>query len=244
MPVVSHSVTPLAPSLVDVARAPVEHRLHRHVALHRAAEGARQRDVDRRAGAARDASPPRPVPANDCSRVMRRLARLWRLGGRHHEVELVGARVDGALGAAHVGHQRAVDDAGHALDLAQHLLGVAQRGDRLRRDEGGDLDLGHAGARQRVDQRDLVVGRHEGRLDLQAVARADLLHVDAPARAVPELCVHATTFELRRAAMSSAAKPISASTASVSSPSRGAEERMRARRARSAWARCPARRAS
>ena len=33
-------------------------------------------------------------------------------------------------------------------------------------------------ARQRVDERDLVVGRHEARLVLQAVARADLVERD------------------------------------------------------------------
>ena len=44
------------------------------------------------------------------------------------------------------------------------------------------LDLGQAGGRQRIAQRDLVFGGHEGLLHLQAVAQADLLHVDAAAR--------------------------------------------------------------
>jgi hypothetical protein len=67
---------------------------------------------------------------------------------RHDEVELVGLRLDRPLGAAQVRHQRAVDDAGRAADLAQHDLGVAQLRDRLRRDERRHLDLDEAGVGQ------------------------------------------------------------------------------------------------
>ncbi len=42
-----------------------------------------------------------------------------------------------------------------------------------------------ARGRQRIHQGDLVVGGHEGRFHLQAVAHAHFLHVDAAARAVP-----------------------------------------------------------
>ena len=62
--------------------------------------------------------------------------------------------------------------------------------------------------------------------DLQAVAQAHLAHPHAAiaveCSSVPDRAVHATTFLPRSAAMSSDVNPISPSTASVSSPSRGA----------------------
>jgi hypothetical protein len=210
--------------LVHEARAPAEHVRLGHVALDRAAEAARQRHVDRHARLPRE----RRHLGQRAERLLAQHAQVGQvvaLAGRHDQVHLVGARVDGALRAAHVGHQRGVGHAGHALDLAQHHLGVAQRGNGLRRHEGRDLDLRHARARQRVAQRDLLGGGHEGRLHLQAVAKADLAHLHALCVPAPDRVVHATTFLPRSAAMSCDVKPSSPSTASVSSPSPGADER-------------------
>ena len=80
--------------------------------------------------------------------------------------------------------------------------------------------------------------------DLQAVARADFLHVDALAARRSRCCAHATTFlAAQRGDVVVREAQLRAARASVSSPSCGADERTRARRGRAAWARCPARRA-
>ena len=77
MPVVSHSVTPRAP-ISSTKRAHQSSTVAwRHVALHRAAERARQRHVDGRPSPAAPARSPPTARRTTASRVMRRLARLW-----------------------------------------------------------------------------------------------------------------------------------------------------------------------
>src|SRR5690606_4747399 len=86
---------------------------------------------------------------------------------------------------------------------------------------------GHARCRQRVDHGDLVCRGHKHFFHLQAIARAHFLDVNAPPAAVPYmLCIHWMTPCVRNWAICSLLKPMSASTASVSSPSLGALERM------------------
>jgi hypothetical protein len=121
--------------------------------------------------------------AQDSDTLTGTFAEVMGLARRHDEVQLVRSRRNRAFGATHVGHQAGVDDAGRPDDLVQDDLGIAQRGNRLRGDEGRRLDLGDAGRRERIHQRDLVGRGDEGGLHLEAVARADFLHVDAPAGA-------------------------------------------------------------
>ena len=99
---------------------------------------------------------------SDCSRVMRRLARLWRLAGRHDQVQLIRRGLDGALGAAHVGHQRGIDDArAHARSRASTISASRSAGIALGETKEVTSILARPAARQRIDQRDLVLGRHE-----------------------------------------------------------------------------------
>jgi hypothetical protein len=60
---------------------------------------------------------------------------------------------------------------------------------------------------ERVDERDLVGRRHEDRFHLEAVARPDFLHVDAASAAVPD-GAHATTPRSRSAATCASVSPI------------------------------------
>ncbi len=88
-----------------------------------------------------------------------------------------------------------------SADGAGDLLGVGHAGYRPRRDERGGLDPAHAGGRQRLEHRQLVGERHR-RLDLQAVARADLADVDGVRKLehapnVPRTGGHAVPAERR-----------------------------------------------
>ena len=151
---------PVRSQPVDEARAPVEHGGDRHVAFHRAAERAREQHVDHRLRLAG-----KRAHVRQCRERLRachaQVGQVVCFARRHHKVELVGVGIDCAFGAAHVRHERAVDHARLAVDLAQHDLAVAQCGNRLGRHEGGDLDLRHTCLRELVHQRDLAVGRYE-----------------------------------------------------------------------------------
>ena len=98
---------------------------------------------------------------------------------RHDEVELVRLGLQRALGTAHIGHQRSVLYTRKTLDAAHHFVGIAHHGNGFRRCEGCHLDLGVTAFAERVDQRDLDVGRHKRRLVLEAVAGNDFIEVNA-----------------------------------------------------------------
>src|SRR6185312_8960851 len=85
---------------------------------------------------------------------------------------------DGALQAFLVEPERGVADAVAAADAVHHRLGVGPARHALGIDEGDDLDAPQAGLRQRIDERDLALGRDRPRLDLEALARALLMDID------------------------------------------------------------------
>ena len=211
--------------LLDVSAAPLQHHWHRHVAFHGAAKGARQRHVDGHTRALHrfdDIGQP-------CIGLFARHAQIRQVvafAGRHDQVKFVRFGFDGPLRTTHIGHQGGVNHARHTTDFSQHLLGIAQCWNGFGRYERRDLDLGQTGIRQGVDQGDLVFGRHKSRFGLQTVAGADFLHVDAAPCPLPKVIVlvHATTFLSRNCLICSALMPSSVSTASVSSPSLGAED--------------------
>ena len=62
--------------------------------------------------------------------------------------------------------------------LCQHIRGIGHLRNPARRDEAARLDRLKARLRQPLDELDLDVGRHGGRLVLQAVARPDLDHAN------------------------------------------------------------------
>src|SRR5690606_5214230 len=134
---------------------------------------------------------------------------------------LVDADFQGAFQAADVGHQGGVDDAAAPADAAHHFLGVGQRRNGLGRGEAGDLDAREAAVGQGVDEGDFVVGGNLGFFDLQAVARADFVDLDAGGSGV-----HAMTPRARNCARWASVRPAWASTASVCSPSVGARSRI------------------
>ena len=125
--------------VVDEARATSRSTSSRHVAFHRAAEAARQRHVDRHARATRQRQHVAPARRSDCSRVMRRLARLCVSLADITRLSSSACASMARSAPRTLGTSARVDHAGHAADLAQHDLGVAQRRNRLGRDEGGRL---------------------------------------------------------------------------------------------------------
>ena len=211
---------------VDKTLGPGQHHVLRYLAFHGASKRTRQRNVDRRRATVRQLNHGRQRRER-LRAGHAQIGQVVRLAGRHDQVELVSACIDGALGAAHVGHQAGVDDARRAADLAQHDFGVAQRWNGLGRDKGRDFDLGHAAVRERVDKGDLVLRRHKHGLVLQAVAHAHFLDIDAPLRTLPHAGrAHATTPFARKSAICSLLSPASFRTSSVSSPRCGADERI------------------
>ena len=79
------------------------------------------------------------------------------------------------------------DVVGH-VDARQHLRGVGELRDHVGAHEARHLQAPQAGARERVDQLDLVVGRDRLGLVLKAVARADLADADGLGRLAHRLC--------------------------------------------------------
>ena len=100
------------------------------------------------------------------------------LAGRHHQIDFVDTRRHRVDGTAQIRHQGGINHAVAARDAGEHLGGIAQIRDRFRRDERRHLDLGDTGSRQRIDQRDFVSCGEAAWLDLQAVARRDLVDED------------------------------------------------------------------
>ena len=165
---------------------PAQHFGLRHIALHGAAKAARQRDVDGRCRLLRH--------SDDLFERFKRLtalhaqiAEVMRLADGHHQVQLIGMRINGALRAAHIGYQRRIDGARLALDLTHHNLAIAQRGDGLWRDKSRHFNLGQPSLRQRIDQRNLVLSRYKCGLHLQAITRADFVDIDTATRTIPDI---------------------------------------------------------
>ncbi len=113
-----------------------------------------------------------------------------------------------------VGGQNAVVDARLASDPRHHLGGIGQLRHPFGRDEAGRLDLAKSGARQDIDQCDLVFGGNDRLFILQPVSGADL--IDANARPHPA----ASTKETRTEPPSTA-EPTEQATDAMT-PSRGA----------------------
>ena len=114
------------PGCFHEAAAPVKHGGGAHLAVHGAAKAAGQRQVQRDTGVFGDG-----CHGSDSIERLRlrhaQIAQVMGFGGRHHHVQLVGARCDGALRTHQVGHECAVNDAGLARDFVHHDLGVFQR---------------------------------------------------------------------------------------------------------------------
>jgi len=97
---------------------------------------------------------------------------------RDHPADLLHACIEGQLQTAGVGHQRH-----HAQGLGEarafeDLRRVGHLRQRLGADEGADLEAGEAAGRQRLDERDLGLGRDQGLDGLEAVARSNLENFD------------------------------------------------------------------
>src|SRR5262249_11370184 len=110
--------------------------------------------------------------------------------GRHEDPDFAHAGRDRAVEALAIGHERAVDEAGLAMHAARDFRRVGKLRDPFGRDEARDLDAGHAGLAQRIDERDLVGRRYHARLVLQAVAWTHLVDRNA----LRQLIEHAVTL--------------------------------------------------
>ena len=174
------------------AAAPVKHGGGAHLAVHGATEAARQRQVQRDTGVFGDGC----HGSDGIERLRLRhaqIAQVMGFGGRHHHVQLVGARCDGALRTHQIGHQRAVNHTRAARDFVHHDLGVFQCRNGQRRYKRRHFNARQTALRQGIDQRNFVFGGDKLRLRLQAVACTDFLHFNAAFVTVPKLC-HAITF--------------------------------------------------
>jgi hypothetical protein len=157
------------------------------------------------------------------------VGQVVRLAGRHHQVQLVRARVDGALGTAHVGHQRAVDTCRARRVISRSTISHRPARDGLGRDERSHLDLGQAGFDKALTSAILSAWARTALLHLQAVARPTScmwMRRPAPCQALFVVCTSLPPPLLRSAQSVRRISPISASTASVSSPRCGALLRM------------------
>ena len=108
-----------------------------------------------------------------------------RLRRRREDGDLAHSRLHRALEAPHVRHERRITRAARPVDPPVDLLGVGELGDRLRGDEGADLDRLQPGVRQEVDEFDARFDGEGLRLVLQAVAGADLVDRDARRKVRP-----------------------------------------------------------
>ena len=96
-------------------------------------------------------------------------------GDRHHQVDLVGFERKRPLDPLEVRRQEPVGNVRKPVDLRHHLIGVGQLRNRLGMDDGGDLDILQTGPDQGVDDFNLLFGRDELLLVLEAVPRP---HID------------------------------------------------------------------
>ncbi len=111
--------------------------------------------------------------ASDSATLRPMLARLWVSEAETTTSTAVNPAPRARCDAAAVGGEGAVADPGVLLHGRPHLGGVGHLRDGLGADEAHGLDAGQAGARERIDEPDLVGGGH-GRLVLEPVARSDL----------------------------------------------------------------------
>lgn len=156
-------------------------RVGRHLALEGAAERGRDRHRRRHPGRAGE---PEHLLHHRGEGVGGGVlvAQVEGVAGGDDQVDLVDAGVQGAQEAAPVEHQpdvRHVVTPGH---LVHHLLGVGHLRHGVRADEGDRLHPAHPGRDRQFDEADLVLGGEDRRLVLQAVAGADLDHLDRPGR--------------------------------------------------------------
>ena len=97
---------------------------------------------------------------------------------REHGLPDVHLVFGGPLGALEVRHEYGVLHAVAGRHPAHHLGAVTQLGYGLRADERRHLHPVDAGPRERVDDLDLALGRDHRRLELEPVARSDLVDPD------------------------------------------------------------------
>ena len=171
-----------APASASRARD-LEHALARDDALVRAAEARRDDRLDAQPGVARARDDPLEAVERRGDRAVD-VAQVVRLGRRQEDADLVEAlaQLERVVQAARVRDEHAARDAVRDVDRRQHLARVGELRDDVGAHEARDLDAPQPGAREPVDQRDLVGGRDDLRLVLQAVARADLADRDASCR--------------------------------------------------------------
>ena len=119
-------------------------------------------------------------PASDSAIERLTFLRLWVSEADEEDVDLLEALAGAqrVVQAALVGDQDGDRDVVGHSDPRQHLVGVGELRDDVGAHEARRLDPLHAGARERVDQAHLVVGRDDLGLVLEAVARADLADAD------------------------------------------------------------------
>ena len=156
-----------------------QHPIAVDAALVGAAEARRDDGLDAQPGAQRDRDDAVQRGDRRGDRAVD-VALVVGLARREEDADLVEALAlaQRALETALVGDEHAARDAVGHVDRGEHLLGVGELRDDVRAHEARDLDAAHAGAREPVDERDLVGGRDRLGLALEAVARADLADVD------------------------------------------------------------------
>src|SRR5262245_58295943 len=156
----------------------VDHALHGNLALERAAEGGRDRDLRADPGGARGRRD--LAPGADGVRARHALVAAVELVGREDDhADLAAAGRGGAVEPGAVQHQADVGDVVAARERLQDRLRVRHLRDAARAHEARDLDAADAGLDRAPDELDLHAGRHARRLVLQAVARPDLDDLDA-----------------------------------------------------------------
>ena len=147
--------------------AAAERRLHRH--LHGRAR------VDRLLRHRDD-------PVGGLGRAHAGVLPAVRVGGRHAHAEVGDAAGEPALHPLLVEHEagqaRAGRDAPRLREVAEQVVGVRHLRHLLLVHERADLDDVDAGGDQRLDPRDLLLGRDRRLLDLEAVARPHVVDDD------------------------------------------------------------------
>jgi hypothetical protein len=84
----------------------------------------------------------------------------------------------GTLGALEIGDKRGDHGNFRPVDACKHRLRVGQLRHGARADEGGHLHVADAGREERIRDLDLPVGRNEGLLRLEPIARTDFADRD------------------------------------------------------------------
>ena len=160
----------------------------------------------RPAARARGSTASRPVSDSSTERLT--FARLCDSLGRQEDVDLVEGAAVGRVGVEQrerrvepllVRDQDADRDVLRDVDRAEHLGGVGELRDDVGPHEARDLQPPQPGAREQVDEPDLLGGRDDLGLVLEAVARPDLADPDGvrqPARAAHDIDRPPLTFSV------------------------------------------------